>query len=323
MIPFGPFNLWTSPTTVVSGPAPFTASIATVNPGSIVKQLAAARTLRLKLICFLAGGAHAAVMTGDKFDLTKWKKIVDGFNTAEIRNAIASAVADQILLGNSLLDEPPNPSWGGNLTRPMLDEMASHALRYFPTLPMGVNFGGLQAANWRPDERFRVVGYTVNQYNAWATNGNIALFRDKVLARAKLDGVTPVFSMNLLDGGVQDKDGIWDCKGAGQAGQGTKAPKCRMPAAMVRAVGTQLGPAGAALLLWKYDDAFMRNAENQQAFRDIAAALAPLATRSLRRPGSTTGATADATTIAAADTTAPVSEPAPVEQDPSHGHGHG
>ena len=35
-------------------------------------------------------------------------------------------------------------------------------------------------------------------------------------------------------------------------------------------------------MMWKYDDAFMANLENQQAFRDVAAALASLPAKSCR-----------------------------------------
>jgi hypothetical protein len=47
-----------------------------------------------------------------------------------------------------------------------------------------------------------------------------------------------------------------------------------MTAAQVRELGWVLGPAGCALLMWRYDLEFMINPANHQAFHDVAAMLA-------------------------------------------------
>jgi hypothetical protein len=91
---------------------------------------------------------------------------------------------------------------------------------------------------------------------------------------AERDGLAVVFSMNLLNGGVQDKTGAWDCPGTG--GLGDRAPNCRMTPAQVRDFGLTLGPAGCAMLNWKYDSNFAAKPENQEAFSTIAVALAAL-----------------------------------------------
>jgi hypothetical protein len=49
-----------------------------------------------------------------------------------------------------------------------------------------------------------------------------------------------------------------------------------MTAQQVRDWGIVLGSAGCALTMWRYDDAFMSNADNRQAFKDVAARLATL-----------------------------------------------
>jgi hypothetical protein len=52
-----------------------------------------------------------------------------------------------------------------------------------------------------------------------------------------------------------------------------------MTPAQVRDWGTLLGPAGCALLSWRYDSDFMAKPENQAALSEVALALAPLPRR--------------------------------------------
>jgi hypothetical protein len=100
------------------------------------------------------------------------------------------------------------------------------------------------------------------------------VWRDGALTMAQRDGLAIVFSMNLLNGGVQDKTGAWDCPGTG--GLGDRSPNCRMTAAQVRDFGLALGTAGCAMLTWKYDSEFVARPDNQEAFSTIAVALAAL-----------------------------------------------
>jgi hypothetical protein len=179
------------------------------------------------------------------------------------------------------MDEPEFRSWGGVMTKPLLDQMARYVKAIFPTLAVGVNHGPDGYYLWRPTERYRDVDYVVNQYNWWITSGDIVAWRDKVLAQARLDGVTPAFSLNIINGGVQDRDGTWDCIGTG--GLGLRSPNCRMNATQLRNWGITLGTSGCMLLMWKYDAAFMANAQNAQAFSDVATRLASTPGRSCKR----------------------------------------
>jgi hypothetical protein len=109
-------------------------------------------------------------------------------------------------------------------------------------------------------------------------------FRDDGLALARRDGHTVMFSLNILNGGVQDQDGTWDCTGPGQGGKGTFAPNCRMTAEQVREWGLILGPAGCGLFMWRYDADFVANAANQRAFADVGAKLSTLPSKTCHRP---------------------------------------
>jgi hypothetical protein len=283
-VPFGPFALWSTSTTVKWGPAPLTASIGANDPGGIVTQIATARTMGQKLVLCMAGCAHAPVTTNGAFDLAKWKTTIASYNTSAIRSAVAAGVSDGTVIGNSLIDEPEHHSWGGVLTKPMLDDMATYAKQFFPTLPMGVQFGGQASYTWRTAERFHVVDFTNNQYSWRIFSGDVATYRAKVLAQAALDGVTAAFSLNILAGGVPDTDGVYDCTGAGQAGVGVNGNNCRMTATQLRDFGRALGPSGCVLTMWTYDANYFGRSDNQQAFRDVGATLATVPRKACRKP---------------------------------------
>ena len=59
-----------------------------------------------------------------------------------------------------------------------------------------------------------------------------------------------------------------------------------MTATQIRDWGKALGPAGCAMLMWRYDSLAMGREDNVQAMRDVAAALAKAPQRGCtRRPG--------------------------------------
>ena len=285
-VPFGPFALW-SQEQQSTMPVPFTASQNYTSPENVAALIAKARAARQHVILVLTGGGRAQYSTGGKFDLAKWERRIDQYNTSDIRAAVAAGVADGTVLGNSLIDEPEHRRWGGGLTKATVDSMAAYAKRYFPTLPMGPSHGPKGYYLWQPNERYHVVDYVLNQYNWWITKGDAAAWRDKVLAQAKLDGVGVAFSMNILDGGQNaERDGRWACPAGTSAGHGTYEPGCRMTATQIREWGKTLGPAGCAMLIWKYDSVAMGLEDNRQAMRDVANALAAVPRRPCTRAAS-------------------------------------
>jgi hypothetical protein len=279
-IAFGPYGLYSTVTEFEPNASPFTGSIGNSFANSIVQRIAAARQQRHRLVLSMTGGSNEYITSG-KFDLGKWKARMNTFNTATIKKAVADAVADGTVVGNKLIDEPETPKWGGVLTKPMLDGMATYAKNMFPTLPVGVAYG-TRGYQWRTNEQYRVVDWTLSQYMWVVTKGNVTAWRDAVLSRARADGVTPVFSLNLLDGGYQDTSGAWDCPNTG--GKGTFNRYCRMTADQVRSWGQALGPYGCVMLAWRYDDAFMARSTNQSAFRDVSSMLNSKPRRSCKRP---------------------------------------
>jgi len=282
-VPFGPVGLWIGGKPNPS-PVTFTVSQNFASPGNVVPMIEKARRAGQSLILALPGQPQE-YLSGGKFVLALWEQDMDRYNTAPIRDAIAAGVADGSVIANSLMDEPENKKWGGVMTKPLIDSMAAYTKRYFPTLPVGPSHGPNGYYQWRPDERYQVVDYVRNQYNWWVTKGDVEGWRDNVLKQARRDGVAVAFSMNILDGGQPaPRDGGWSCPSGTSGGPGTRKPACRMSASQIRDWGKALGPHGCALLMWRYDADAMEREDNQEAMRDVAAALAKAPNPGCERP---------------------------------------
>jgi hypothetical protein len=297
-IPFGPFGLWKSYTEVYWGPSPFTGAQNYVDAGGIVTLINSARSKRQRILLVMTGGLSTRYTTNGRFDLTKWKNKMNTFKTSTIKNAVAAGVADGTIIGNSLIDEPETKRWGWSggtnntsyITKATLDGMATYAKGIFPTLPMGVSHTTLYAS-WRTTQQYHVVDFVWSPPLSWNTvqaGSSVAAWRDKVLSRSRVDGVTVAWGLNPLDGGIRDgdNDGRWECPSTKTQGKGTYYPLCRMTASMVREWAKTLIAAtpGCAFVIWKYDGGYMSRTDNQQAFRDVASILGSKAKKSCRRP---------------------------------------
>jgi len=275
-IPFGPFDAWDA-TGLKPNTDVFTASIGSTNPSNILRRISAARAKGVKLILTMTGGSHQNYLSGGVFDMAKWQRRMDAYNTPPIQSAIAAAVADGTIIGNSVMDEPhvsglgDGNTWGpkGTMTKARVDELCAYVKNLFPSLPVGVVH---PHRAFEPDKSYRVCEFLVDQYS-WR-QGDVTRFRDEGLEMAQRDRMAIAFSMNVLNGGIQAKrDGSWTCPAETTEGRGTHNPNCRMTAAQVREWGALLGSAGCAFVLWRYDDAYMSDPENQRAFADIAKVL--------------------------------------------------
>jgi hypothetical protein len=290
-LPFGPYRLLTYTTTTT----PFTLSAGFNSPSTIVTQINDARTRGVSIMLAMTGGPHSAknygcclsVINGVlQFDHAKWSATQATFNTATIRDAIAKGVADGTIIGATVMDEPhvvgagDGNTWGprGTMTKARVDSLCREVKQFFPTLPVGVEH---QHQLFEPTKSYQTCDFIVDQYNAWM--GPITTWRDAGLAMAARDHHAILFSLNVLDGGVQDKDGTYDCTGAGQAGKGTYAPNCRMTATQLHDWGLAVGPSGCGLLMWQYDGLYATNYDNQRSFKDIAAAMGSAARKACRK----------------------------------------
>jgi hypothetical protein len=233
----------------------------------------------------MTGGARANYLTNGVFDMAKWQARMKAFDTPEIRQAVARAVSEGVLIANSVMDEPFNDggpgnesnSWGpaGTMSKARVDSMCGYAKAIFPTLPQGV----FQDYRLATGDSYLVCDFITSQYRA--AKGPLLQYRDGALALCRRDHHACAFGINVLDGGipVRRKPGQTDymegdCPLTTTGGRGTYFPNCRMTADQVREAGKVLGSAGCFLTGFRYNAEFMGKAENQAAFRDVAATLA-------------------------------------------------
>jgi PKD repeat protein len=95
-----------------------------------------------------------------------------------------------------------------------------------------------------------------------------------------------VFSFNILNGGAQDKDAVYDCVGPQMGGLGQYSPNCNMTAQQIRDWGKALAPSSCALMTWTFDAAYLTKPGNQAAMSDVALFASGLS----RRPCTTSRA---------------------------------
>jgi hypothetical protein len=265
--------LWVD-TTVLYGPEPFTMSSNSDRPETVVARINAARAMHHKLVLTMTGGMHSRYLTNHKFDIVKWKTRQNLFDTPEIRAAVTAGLADGTVLMANIIDEPQHGSWGGVPNKALMDEMAAHVKRIFPTLPVGV----WAKSDWLPAERFKVVDFLITQYVA--RYGSVTAWRDAVLAIAKENGIAVLFAINPINGGTP----VPNCPIGPTGGRGTYSNRCQMTPDQIRESGAILGVAGCGLNVWRYDQKFMSKPENLEAFRDVAAKLSTKTAPSCRRP---------------------------------------
>jgi hypothetical protein len=280
-VPFGPFDAWDG-STLRPNTEVFTSSLSSVNPLTLPGRIDAARAKRVKLVLAMTGGSHAqymSVINGVyQFDMGKWKAKMDLYNTPALRAAVSSAVSEGIIVGNILMDEPanisPDNSWGpaGTMNKARVDTMAAYARAIFPTLPMGVT---QDYTIWQEDS-YRKLDFIISQYRA--RKGDVVQYRDNALALGARDRHKILFSLNVLDGGAR----LPGCPIPETGGPGTYGPNCRMTPEEIRKFGSVLGPAGCALVMWRYESDYMANPYNQEAFKYLADRLGALPAKSCK-----------------------------------------
>ncbi|HEX6433148.1 MAG TPA: hypothetical protein VFZ87_02860, partial [Gemmatimonadales bacterium] len=207
-IPVGLLGLWRG-TQLLDNSEIFTLSYGTENPGSLVQRIEISRARGMKMVTAMTGGARANYLSDGVFDMEKWKARMDRFNTPRIRDAVAQAVSEGILIGNSVMDEPFNDggpgnernSWGpkGTMSKARVDSMCAYVKEIFPTLPQGV----FQDYRLEPTGSYRVCDFITSQYRV--SKGSITEYRDGALELCRRDKHACSFAINVLDGGIPVK----------------------------------------------------------------------------------------------------------------------
>ena len=282
-IPMGLFGTWQG-TQLKPNSEIFTLTYGIQNPGNLRARIGIARERGLKMVISMAGGARRPYLTDGVFDMEKWKARMDQFNTPELKDVVAEAVSEGILIGNSVMDEPFNEggpgneanSWGprGTMSKARVDSMCGYAKTIFPTLPQGV----FHDYRLEPEGSYEVCDFITSQYRT--AKGPLTEYRDGALRLCRRDRIACSFAINVLDGGkpVRKTPGQTDyapddCPLTTTGGRGTYFPNCRMTPDQVREAGRVLGSAGCFLTGFRYDVRFLEDTANQRAFRDVIETL--------------------------------------------------
>ncbi|MGH7579625.1 MAG: hypothetical protein ACREM9_05595 [Gemmatimonadales bacterium] len=258
-------------------PRHYTMAVDGYSAGNVVSRIAQARQMKISLFMNMTGGDHGKYMTDGVFDMSKWRAKMDTYNTPEIRAAIADAVADGIIVGNSVMDEPantsPSNSWGpeGTMTKERVDGMCRYVKDMFPTLPVGVLH---DHRIFEPSKGYQHCEFLVSQYRL--SKGDVRDFRDGGLAFVNRYNMSIIFSVNVLHGGTPGTD----CEKWGDDPRGILCP---VSSSQLRDWGTILGTQGCAFMMWMYEAEYIEKPEIQAALGDVAGELAKKPRRSCAR----------------------------------------
>jgi PKD repeat protein len=295
--PLGCQNAWSSITSLKAGILPhLKLTGGDITAGNIIARIDACRRLGVKMVWQPTGGSHTKYLTDGKFDINKWRsERVNAYAALSASNKaiINQAIADGIIPGASLVDEPDHSSWGGVFRKRVTGEpgtvsvtqLVSEWKAIFPTCPTGV----LSQVTWRSFEPWGTP-YDFNVYQYSARRGSVTAYRDSCIANAAFvesgNPVVVVFSMNILNGGER----IEGCPEPQTGGLGvgpTAPPNCRMSDENLVAFGPVLLSGGAGLWMWEArEDYLLRDddlVDTQAAMSQLASLAATLSKPTWRR----------------------------------------
>lgn len=259
----------TSPTSAL-GKFTYAANENATRDDWLMDDIAEARQRKVPVMLAFPCGSHTWPKIGNcidtvtkafsmtRFDSALTKKVLKNY----VRPEVVQAYKDGIVVGAQIIDEPwvhadPDDdefggnSWGppGTITKARADTLCRKTQMLIPGVPVGMN-GHLTA--WEPSKDVKVCDYLQYQYSY--RFGSVTTWRDAVKAQGKRGGYQIQFSLNIINGGTQDKDGTWDCKDQGGR-RGNRTPNCQMTPAQVETVVKALAPhSHGGLMMWRYDD---------------------------------------------------------------------
>jgi hypothetical protein len=255
------------------GPSPFSFTQMVGGTSGVLSVLELWRAGKVRGILAFAGGGSAAYLTNGKFDFGKWKAKMDTYNTIPIKAAVAQAVADSVLIGNKLIDEPETVKWGGNVHKSTVDSMAAYSKSIFPTLVTNV---AQTNPEWEKNVSYKVVDVVQNQYTI--ARGDLHKWVDTAVKYAAKQNVGLALSMNILNGGQKLAP---TCPEPMTGGVGDDASLCAMGPLAIDTIGKYLGsvPSTCLLMMWTYKEDWrdwFNRPGNQSAFKSVADSLALL-----------------------------------------------
>lgn len=289
---FGPSSL----NETTTGIAPFGWSTLSGGEGSAKSTTAWAAANKIKYKLNIPGGSHSAGEDGTgpnlsiingvlQFDRNKWNTRVDKvFAIPGLKDTLLAHWKRGLLQGIDVMDEPhvagsgDGNTWGpaGTMTKIRVDSLCQYIKDKIASVPVGVSH---QPQAFQPDKNYKVCDFTVNQWSVRSGNrGDWMKLSDSI---AKRQGTQTLYSINPINGGVQDKDGTWDC--SAQAGvKGQREPNCAMMPDTLKAALLQLGTRSVGgQMMWRYQAAMVTR--NAVVFKQVADSLKKVPFKPLKR----------------------------------------
>lgn len=244
-----PFGMWRLQYTQLG--AEWTSLQKAGNPKYIKRDLELARSRGARVFVQLAGGV-ANYKTGSKFDLAKFKKMLDQYKGLNLD----SYIADGTLAGHMMIDEPSDPSnWGGKpIPYSTLDEAARHSKSIWPNLPTLLR----SKPSWLAKYGWKHLDGGWAQYAA--RFGDINRWRDTEARAANNANLKVAWGLNVLDGG--NGSSRW---------RGTKSGAYNMSPAELKKYGSSLlaAPGSCAFLMWRFDNTYLGRSGIKTAMKDL------------------------------------------------------
>ena len=283
----GCWNLWVGDSWEPTGTDILGIAVGASNSAAFPDRLAFCRANGKQIMPNLTPNEAAVLDANGNWNLNQWKAYFN--ESVALKQLIAEAVADGVMIGAILIDEPFNTRWGTTFRNHpkggkwLVDEMAVHAHSIHPTLPVGVT---LDWDLWG-DEKFYEMDFQQCQYTH--RQGTITDFRDGGLALKAFQGGKLAFALNVLNGGIQAKNFGDTCPLPETLGNGTRDGQCRMTAAQLESWGITLGTVSDShLAFWRYEQSYFQRSDVQTALANIVAAIgvqAQVSLKSTPRPG--------------------------------------
>lgn len=256
------------------------ANLSSGTPAALFKNLQWAERNKMKAVVFnLPGGQHNSVgpnlsMIGGRlrYDEAKYRARVEAFATKAVRDSVAKYCGKKFDCMISAYDEPhvsggddgagtiQGNTWGekGWMTKAKVDRGCEMIRRAVPGIPVGVQGG---PSLFYPE----LPAYTHCQFiraqYSWRMSANKKTNISPKGAREKwyenevraAKGVPLALSINIINGGIQDRDPSWDCKTQGGV-KGQRQPNCAMIPDSVRAYLLYFGPRTVGgMMMWRQD----------------------------------------------------------------------
>lgn len=263
-----------------------------ISPSNFTTRVNWASDNGVQLFITMTGGAHSDYLTNGVFDPSKWTAKQAAFNTAAIKSSMASAVANKVIVGNSVMDEPFHHSWGpkGTITKAGVDDMAQYVKSIFSTLAVGADHAWQQ---FEPTKSYKTIDYIWSCYQK--IFGDETAWMNSTLSMCVRDGHKVVFGVNILDGGSFINNCISSatcCPQPSTEGVGTYVSvdhyNCRMTGSQLTYYSRLFGPNGAGYCIWRYDTEWNVSSStysisNQSAIKELHDFFATLPYRTWTR----------------------------------------